>query len=238
MILRSLNCSGCKAYLLACDQALKAALIDPVREQVDRYLALLAYNRLTLEVLIDTHTHADHRSGVWDLRDLTGAKVVMHQLAPAPLVDIHVADGDQLNVGNLRLGFIHTPGHTPDSMCIRVDDQLFTGDTLLVQGTGRTDFPGGDAGVQYDAIMHKLFVLPDEVRVHPAHDYRGNRSSTIGEEKRSNPRIANRSRQAYIALMSNLSLPLPDRIQEALQATYRRSTTIRSTSQALRNWPK
>jgi sulfur dioxygenase len=218
MVLRELNCSGCKTYLLACEQTGKALLIDPIKDRVDRYLAVLAYYRLALEMVVDTHTHADHRTGVWELHQLTDAAIVMHQRAPAPHVDLHVADGDQLEVGTIRLSFIHTPGHAPDGVCIRVGDQLFTGDTLLVKGTGRTDFPGGDAGEQYDAITRKLFTLPDEVRVFPAHDYRGNVGSTIGEEKRSNPRIAGRSREAYIALMNNLGMPLPEKIQEALQA--------------------
>jgi sulfur dioxygenase len=218
MLLRELNRSGCKTYLLACEQTRKGLLIDPVKERVDRYLSVLAYYRLTLEMVIDTHTHADHRTAVWDLRELTGAKVVMHQRAPAPHVDLHVAEGDRFEIGQLRLLFIHTPGHTPDGICIRVGDQLFTGDTLLVRGTGRTDFPGGDAGEQYDAIVDKLLTLPDETRILPAHDYRGNVCSTIGEEKRFNPRISGRSRDAYIALMNNLGMPLPEKIQEALQA--------------------
>ncbi len=218
MLFRELNRSGCKTYLLACEETRKSVLIDPVKERVDRYLAVLAYHQLALEMAIDTHTHADHRTGVWDLRELTGAKVVMHRRAPAPHIDIHVDEGGQLEVGTLRLGFIHTPGHAPDGMCIRVGDLLFTGDTLLVRGTGRTDFPGGDAGEQYDAIVRKLFTLPDEIRVFPAHDYRGHVCSTIGEEKRMNPRIMGRSRDAYIALMNNLGMPLPEKIQEALQA--------------------
>ena len=218
MLLRELNRLGCKTYVLACEQTRRAALIDPLKERVDRYLAVLAYHRLTLEAAIDTHTHADHRTGVWDLQELTGAKVVMHQRAPAPHVDLHVADGDRLELGTLRLGFIHTPGHAPDSICIRVGDVLFTGDTLMVHSTGRTDFPGGDAGDQYDAIVNKLFRLPDDTRIFPAHDYRGNLCSTIGEERRANPKLIGRSRDEYIALMNNLGMPLPEKIQEALQA--------------------
>lgn len=130
----------------------------------------------------------------------------------------HVDDGGQLEVGTLRLGFIHTPGHAPDSVCICVGDRVLTGDTLLIGGTGRTDFPGGDPGALYDAITNKLFSLPDSMLVFPAHDYRGNLCSTIADEKRLNPKIAGRSRDAYIALMNNLGMPLPEKIQEALQA--------------------
>lgn len=179
---------------------------------------MLAYHRVTLELILDTHTHADHRTGIWDLRELTGAKIVMHRRAPAPHVDIHVDDDGQLEVGTLKLGFIHTPGHAPDSVCVCVGDRVLTGDTLLIHGTGRTDFPGGDPGAQYDAITNKLFSLPDSTLVFPAHDYRGNLCSTIADEKRSDPRIAGRSRDSYVALMNNLGLPLPEKIQEALQA--------------------
>jgi glyoxylase-like metal-dependent hydrolase (beta-lactamase superfamily II)/rhodanese-related sulfurtransferase len=193
-------------------------LVDPLKERVDRYLAALAYHRLTLELIVDTHTHADHRTGVWDLRDITDAKVVMHRRAPATHIDIHIDDGGQVEVGGLKLTFIYTPGHAPDSTCISVEDRLLTGDTLLIGGTGRTDFPGGDPGAQYDSITQKLFLLPDSTLVFPAHDYRGNGSSTIGDEKRSNARIAGRTRDAYITLMNNLGMPLPARIQEALQA--------------------
>ncbi|HJU11169.1 MAG TPA: MBL fold metallo-hydrolase [Candidatus Binataceae bacterium] len=218
MLFRELNRTGCKTYLAACDQSSRALIIDPLKDNVDRYLAVLAYYRLTLELIIESHTHADHRSGVWDLRDLTGAKIVMHRRAPAPHIDVHIDDGSKLELGSLKLSFIHTPGHAPDSTCIQLGDRLFTGDTLLIGGTGRTDFPGGDAGAQYDAITQKLFTLPDSILVFPAHDYRGNVCSTIGDEKRSNARIAGRSRDAYIALMNNLGMPLPTKIQEALQA--------------------
>ena len=218
MLFHELNRAGCKTYLAACDETKRAILFDPLKDHVDRYLAVLAYYRLTLDLIIDTHTHADHRSGVWDLRELTGAKIVMHRRAPAPHIDIHVDDGGQLEIGTLHLNFVHTPGHTPDSTCIRLGDRLLTGDTLLIGGTGRTDFPDGDPGAQYDAITHKLWTLPDSLLVYPAHDYRGNVCSTIGDEKRSNSRIAGRSREAYIALMNNLGMPLPTKIQEALQA--------------------
>jgi len=218
MLFHELNRAGCKTYLLGCEQTKRSVLVDPLKDHVDRYLAVLAYHRLTLDLIVDTHSHADHRTGVWDLRALTGAKVAMHRRAPAPHIDIHVDDGEQLEVGSLCFTFIHTPGHTPDSTCLRIEDRLLSGDALLIGGTGRTDFPGGDPGAQYDAITRKLFALPDSMLVFPAHDYRGNLSSTIGNEKRSNTRIAGRSRDAYIALMNNLGMPLPAKVQEALQA--------------------
>ncbi|HSG66841.1 MAG TPA: MBL fold metallo-hydrolase, partial [Gammaproteobacteria bacterium] len=149
--------------------------------------------------------------------ELTGAEVVMHRHAPAPRVGRHVVDGETLFLGELALEILATPGHTPDSMCIRVDGHVFTGDTLLIRGTGRADFAGGDAGAQYDSITKKLFSLPDPTLVFPAHDYRGNVSSTIGQEKQRNPRIAGRSRAQYVELMASLKFPMPEKIQEVLQ---------------------
>jgi sulfur dioxygenase len=217
MLLRELNRGRCKTYLVACERNRVAALIDPVRDYVERYLAMLAYLQLRLEAVIDTHTHADHRTGCFDLGDLTGATVLMHRNAPAPRVDRHVDDGDTLALGSLTLRFLATPGHTPDGISIVVGDCVFTGDTLLIRGTGRADFAGGDPGAQYDSITGKLFTLPDNTTVLPAHDYRGNTASTIGEERRLNPRVAGQTREAYVALMASLQLPLPGRIQEVLQ---------------------
>lgn len=217
MLFRELNRGKCKTYLIACEHTHHAALIDPVREKVDRYLATLAYYGHKLTAIIDTHTHADHRTASWELHDLTGAPVIMHRRAPAPHVDIHVDDGQSITVGDVSLRVLYTPGHTPDGISLYTGDRVFTGDTLLIHGTGRADFAEGDAGAQYDAITQKLFALPDETLVYPAHDYRGHTHSTIGEEKRTNPRIAGHTRQEYIDLMNNLGLPLPDKIQEALQ---------------------
>src|SRR5271155_2996083 len=217
MIFRELNHGKCKTYLAISETSSRAAIIDPLRDKLERYLAVLAYYGLRLDSIIDTHTHADHRSGsrVWVL--LTNAPVVMHRLAPAPHVSIHVEDGQPLKVGDEELRVLHTPGHTPDSISLLAGDRVFTGDVLFIHGTGRADFAGGDPGIQYDSIARQLFTLPDQTLVFPAHDYRGHTQSTIGEEKRSNPRLAGKSRDDYINLMNNLGLPLPDGIQEALQ---------------------
>jgi rhodanese-related sulfurtransferase len=142
----------------------------------------------------------------------------MHSRAPAPHVDQHVDDGETIVIGDLALRVLYTPGHTPDGISLLAGNHVFTGDTLLIGGTGRADFAGGDAAAQYDAIMSRLFSLPDDTIVLPAHDYRGHTQSTIGAEKRSNPRLAGKSREEYVHLMANLGLPLPDKIQEALQA--------------------
>ena len=218
MFFRELNRGKCKTYLLACERTRRAAVIDPLRENTGRYIAVAAYHGLRIDYAIDTHTHADHLSGTWDLAALTDAQVVMERHAPAPHVNLHVSQGDVLELGDLRLKILHTPGHTPDGISVYVEGKVFTGDTLLIGGTGRADFAGGNAGHQYDAITGKLFALPDDTLVFPAHDYRGNQSSTIGREKASNPRVAGRSRDEYIGIMNNLRLALPDKIQESLQA--------------------
>jgi len=218
MLIHELNRGSCKTYLLGCESTRRAALIDPLRERVDRYLAFLAYHSFRLELVIDTHTHADHRTGAWELRDLTGARTVMHKRAPAPNIDLHVGDGDRLSLGSIELEVLSTPGHSPDGISLHAPGRVFTGDSLLIHGAGRTDFPGGDPGAEYDGIHQKLFRLPDETLVFPGHDYRGHAQSTIGEEKRTNPRLAGRTREDFVRLMNGLGLPLPDKIQEALQA--------------------
>jgi len=217
LLFRELNRGKCKTYLVACPRTKRALLIDPLRENISRYIALLAYHQLTLDAVVDTHTHADHPTAGFQLCDLVDARLIMHRRAPAPSVSQHVEDGDDIAVGDARIRVLHTPGHTPDSISLHVEDRVFTGDVLLIQGTGRADFAGGDAGQQYDAITDKLFALPDETLVFPAHDYRGNISSTIGQEKRTNPRIAGRTRQQYIDLMASINFPMPENIQEVLQ---------------------
>ncbi|PCI19555.1 MAG: MBL fold metallo-hydrolase [Piscirickettsiaceae bacterium] len=218
MFFQELNNEQCKSYLVADLKAGAAAIIDPVERNIDRYLAVLAYHNLKLDFVADTHTHADHRSACTALRRLTGTKVFMHERSPQPSVDGRLNDGDELNVGSVSIKVFETPGHTPDSLSFYINkDRVLTGDVILIQGTGRADFAGGDAGAQYDSITEKLFTLPDETIVFPGHDYRGNTESTIGTEKETNPRIAGKTREEYIEIMDNLNLPLPERIQEVLQ---------------------
>jgi glyoxylase-like metal-dependent hydrolase (beta-lactamase superfamily II)/rhodanese-related sulfurtransferase len=217
MTFRELNHAKCKTYMAISESHHAAALIDPLRDRIDRYIALLAYYGCKLEVIFDTHTHADHRSGAIELGELTGAPVAMHRRSPTPHVKVHVEDGQHFKVGDIDLQVLFTPGHTPDSISIYAGDRVFTGDVLLIHGTGRCDFAGGDPGESYDSITQKIFALPDKTLVFPAHDYRGHTQSTVGDEKRGNPRVAGRTRQAYVDLMNNLGLPLPDGIQESLQ---------------------
>lgn len=213
--IEELNGTNCKTYLLTAGG--EAALVDPVRERLDTYRLMLEKRALTLRLVLETHMHADHLMLNRGAKELLGATVVMHRESPSPLVDRHVADGEVLELGGERIEVLHTPGHTPDSVCYRVRGAVLTGDTLMIGGSGRTDFPGADAGQQYDAVTGKLFALPDETVVWPGHDYRGRQSSTIGEEKRGNPRFAGRTRAEYIALMGNLGLPFPEKIQQSLQ---------------------
>ena len=217
LMFRELNRGKCKTYLVACPRTKRALLIDPLRENISRYLAFLAYHQLTLDAVLDTHTHADHPTGSFQLCELVDARLIMHRRAPAPAVTHHVEEGDEIVVGEVRARVLHTPGHTPDSVSLHVEDRVFTGDVLLIQGTGRADFAGGDSGQQYDSITKKLFPLPEATLVFPAHDYRGNISSTIGQEKRTNPRIAGKTRQQYIDLMASINFPMPEKIQEVLQ---------------------
>lgn len=216
-LIKELNGIQCKCYLIACPETRRAVLVDPHVDHVDRYIACLAYQGLTLDLAVDTHTHADHLSGTRLLKQLLDTPVTQHVKAPNPSVDRHVEHGDTIECGRLRLKVLDTPGHTPDSMSLYFDGFVLTGDVLLIGGTGRADFAGGDAGEQYDSITRQLFTLPDDTMVLPAHDYRGNSSSTIGAEKQGNPRIAGKTRQEYIDLMNSIEFPLPDKIQEVLQ---------------------
>jgi len=217
MIFQELNGTQCKTYLVGCENTRKALLVDPVRERIDRYLAVLAYHGLKLDTVVDTHTHADHATASFEFQRLLGARLIMHRRAPVPRVDEYVDDGDSICVGDVKLDVLYTPGHTPDSISLYMGDRVLTGDVMLIRGTGRSDFAGGDAGTQYDSITGKLFELPDDTLVFPGHDYRGNTQSTIGEEKQHNPRIAGRSREQYMSLMDSIEFPLPSKIQEVLQ---------------------
>ena len=194
-----------------------AALIDPVLEQVDRDLTLVEELGLTLVHVLETHVHADHVTAAGLLRERTGALCCAGQHG-APCADRHLVHGDAVRLGESTITALATPGHTDDGLSYRIAGAVFTGDTLLVRGCGRTDFQNGDAGQLHDSITRILFALPDETIVYPGHDYRGQTASTIGEEKRWNCRIAGRDRDAFIAAMADLRLPPPRRLAEAVPA--------------------
>jgi len=223
MIFRQLfdSVSGTYTYLLASRRGGEALIIDPVIEKVERYLQLIKELDLRLVKAVDTHLHADHVTGLGALRDHTHCITVMGEMSKADVVSMRLADGDRLTIEGVALEAIYTPGHTDDSYSFRMSDRVFTGDTLLIRGTGRTDFQNGDARAQYDSIFNRLLKLPDETLVYPAHDYKGETVSTIGEEKAFNPRLQVKSIDQYVALMSNLNLPNPKMMDVAVPANMK-----------------
>lgn len=214
--------SSTYTYLIGSGIGREAVIIDPVKEQVPQYLQAIRELDLKLVRAIDTHTHADHVTGLGDLRDATDCVTAMGEFTRADCVSEQVREGDLLNVDGIKLGALYTPGHTDESFSFVLDPlnpkAVFTGDVLLIRGTGRTDFQGGDAAKSYDSIVGKLFHLPDDTLVYPAHDYRGWTVSSIGEEKRHNPRLANTTREDYIALMNGLVLANPRLMDVAVPA--------------------
>ena len=220
MIFRQLfdTTSGTYTYVLASRPGGEALIIDPVLEKVDRYLQLIRELDLKLVKAADTHLHADHITGLGALRDRTHCVTVMGEQSKADIVSMRVAEGDRIEIEGVRLDVLYTPGHTDDSYSFLLDDRVFTGDTLLIRGTGRTDFQNGDPRAQYDSIFNKLLKLPDPTLVFPAHDYKGETVSTIGEEKRFNPRLRVTSADEYAALMNNLNLPNPKMMDVAVPA--------------------
>ena len=223
MIFRQLfdSVSGTYSYLIASRRGAEALIIDPVLEKVDRYIQLLGELDLRLVKAVDTHLHADHITGLGALRDRTRCITVMGKQTKADVVSMRVIDGDTLEIEGTRLGVVYTPGHTDDSYSFVMVDRVFTGDTLLIRGTGRTDFQNGDPRAQYESIFGRLLRLPDETLVYPAHDYKGDTVSTIGEERAFNPRLQVRSVDEYVALMNNLALGNPKMMDVAIPANMR-----------------
>ena len=211
MIFRQLfdSVSGTYSYLLASRTGGEALILDPVLEKVDRYCQLLRELDLKLVKAVDTHLHADHITGLAELRDRTQCVTIMGEQSKADVVAMRVSDGDKVRIEGVSLDVMYTPGHTDDSYSYLMRDRVFTGDTLLIRGTGRTDFQNGSARAQYDSLFGRLLKLPDDTMVFPAHDYKGDTVSTIGEEKRFNPRLQVKSVEDYIELMNNLNLPNP-----------------------------
>ncbi len=211
MIFRQLfdSVSGTYSYLLASRPGGEALILDPVLEKAERYCKLLQELDLKLVKAIDTHLHADHVTGLGELRDRTHCITIMGEQSKADVVSMRVSDGDRVTIEGLALDVLYTPGHTDNSYSYLMGDRVFTGDTLLIRGTGRTDFQNGSARAQYDSIFNRLLKLPEETLVFPAHDYKGDTVSTIGEEKRHNPRLQVHSIEEYVELMGNLNLPNP-----------------------------
>ena len=226
MIFEQLSAGGCKSYLVGCAETSAAALIDPEISLIDRYLGLASRHGLRIHYLIDTHTHADHFSATRGLARRLDAPVAMHRMSPAPFVDLRLDDGDMLLVGKLRVQVLHTPGHTRDSMCLRIEDRVCTGDTLLIGATGRTDLPSGDPEALHDSLFNHLLRLDPALMVFPAHDYKGRTHSTIGEEIAGNPRLQVREPPQFCEMMRNLNLSMPSHLTEALRSNMNGSKTV------------
>jgi glyoxylase-like metal-dependent hydrolase (beta-lactamase superfamily II) len=214
------------AYLIAGHVGGQAVIVDPVREAVDGYLDILDKLGLRLAMAIETHLHADHFAGSGALAAATGCMVAMGEETRAAPVDYRIADGERLGFDGFELRALHTPGHTPDSFCFLMDDRVLTGDTLLINASGRTDLPGGDAHVHFRSLRDTLMRLPDDMLVFPGHDYFGSSVSTIGHERQHNPRLQHRTAEAYAACMTALDLPRPRMMDAAIPANLDLGRTV------------
>ena len=226
MIFEHFTAGGCQSYLVGCADTCAAALIDPESSLVDRYLAFAARDGLRIRYVIDTHTHADHFSASRQLARQLDVPVVMHRESPARAVDLRVDDGEMVAVGKLRLRCIYTPGHTRDSMCLVGDDRVFTGDTLLIGGSGRTDLPTGDPEQLYESLYGRVRKLDPKLLVYPAHEYKGRSHSTIGDELANNKRLQQPDRATFVAMMKSLELTMPTHITEALRTNMSGGKTV------------
>ena len=215
MIFRQLfdNKSSTYTYLISSGLGREALIIDPVLENVAEYINVLKELDLKLVKVIDTHIHADHITGASKLKDITKCSTIMGDHTPADAVEIKVKDEEVIKLDNLKIKALYTPGHTSDSFSFLMNDHLFSGDTLLINGTGRTDFQNGSSEDAYESIFNKLLKLPDETLLYPAHDYNGKKVSTLGKEKKFNPRLQVNNVDEYIEIMNNLNLKKPDQIE-------------------------
>lgn len=210
--------SSTYTYLLAEREGGEALLIDPVKDNVNQYVKLVNELDLKLVLAVDTHIHADHVTALGSLSQSTGCASAMGEMSKAECVSVHFREGEKLSVDNLHLDILYTPGHTDDSYSFVLPDRVFTGDTLLIRGSGRTDFQNGDPAAQYESLFNKLLKLPEHTLVYPAHDYHGMTVSSIREEIRHNPRLQVPNKQAYIELMNGLELENPRLMDVAVPA--------------------
>ncbi len=213
--------SSTYTYLLAARRGGEALIIDPVRDQTDAYLKVIEQLGVKLVIAVDTHTHADHVTALGRLRDSTGCVSMMGERTQAECVSAQFRDGEQLGIDGLQIRALYTPGHTDESYSLVMSDRVFSGDVLLIGGTGRTDFQNGDPRASYDSIFNKLLRLPEETLLYPAHDYKGWTVSTLGDERRHNPRLQVTGVEAYVAIMNNLKLPSPKLMDVAVPANLR-----------------
>lgn len=226
MIFEIVATGGCRSYLVGCERTFVGALIDPEVSQLDRYRALAGKHGVRIAYVIETHTHADHFSGAKKLGAALGVPIVMNRHSPAPFADMRLDEGDSLKIGDVLLTALHTPGHTRDSMCLVGEDRVFTGDTLLIGGTGRTDLPTGDPDMLHESLFEKVLKLDPAMTVYPAHEYKDRVSTTIGAELKDNPRLQKRERSEFVAMMRALDLSMPTHLTEALRVNMSGGSSV------------
>jgi|TARA_Y100000816_G_C26094908_1_gene579195 sulfur dioxygenase len=213
--------SSTYTYIIASGQGREALIIDPVIEKTDEYIQVLKNLELKLVKVIDTHIHADHITGLNELNKRTNCTRIMGEKSKSEVIDLKISDNENIKVENIELKAIYTPGHTDCSYSYLMNDRVFTGDTLLINGTGRTDFQSGSPYDAYDSLFNKLLKLPEKTLVFPAHDYNGKKNSTIGNEKNNNPRLQVNSKEEYAEIMNNLNLPDPKMLNIAVPANLK-----------------
>ena len=216
--------SSTYTYIISSGIGREALIIDPVLEKTDEYIRLLRVLELKLVKVIDTHLHADHVSGLAELKKRTKCLAIMGEQTKSEVVNLRIKDNDKITIEKIELISLYTPGHTDDSYSFLMNDRVFTGDTLLIKGTGRTDFQNGNPYDQYNSLFNRLLKLNDTTLIYPAHDYKGEKVSSIGEEKKLNPRLQVNSAQEYAKIMNNLNLNNPKQMDIAVPANIKGQT--------------
>jgi len=218
------NKSSTYTYVISSGEGREALIIDPVIEHTEEYLKILEKLKLKLVKVIDTHIHADHITGLNELSKRTNCTKIMGEQSKSEVVDLKIKEDDKIEIDKIEIKAIYTPGHTDCSYSFLMKDRIFTGDTLLINGTGRTDFQNGSAKTQYDSLFNKILKLPEKTLVYPAHDYNGKKFSTIGDEKNNNPRLQVANVEEYIEIMNNLNLANPKMMDIAVPANVKGAT--------------